>query len=123
MNPQRHYAPIIRQDQILSTIVTLVLITKFLCRWSACAVKLQMARLHLYVKVVLHAPTRQVLWRMRRQYRQMNNALDQAVGANFIPGSYIALNYQEGTLSRAEADTLAVLQTALEETKEGNHDH
>ena len=123
MNPQRHSTPYIRQDHIIASIVTLILIVKFLCRWSACAAKLQMARLHLYIKVALHAPTRQVLWRVRHQYRHTNNALDQAVGANYLPGSYIALNYQEGTLSRAEADTLAVLQTALEETKEGNHDH
>ncbi len=123
MNSQRHSAPTNRQDQIIASIVTLILIAKFLCRWSACAAKLYMARLQLYMKIVLHAPTRKVLWRMRHQYRQMNNALDQAEAANYLPGSYIALNYQEGTLSRAEADTLAVLQAALEETKESNHDH
>ena len=123
MNHQQNYAPVMRQDQVIAFIVTMILITKFLCRWSVCAVKLYLARLRLYGKVVFHAPTRKVLWRMRRQYRQMNNALDQPVGANYLPGSYVALNYQEGTLSRAEADTLAVLQAALEETKEGNHDH
>ena len=116
-----YHPPYARQGKALACIVTTILVLKFLLYWLACAMNLMLARLHLYVQVVCHAQTREIMMRLRLQYRRTPNPLDGETDTTYTPGSAIALLYQEGAISRAEADIFTVLRTL--KTPEEHHEH
>ncbi|MBA2678004.1 MAG: hypothetical protein H0U76_06375 [Ktedonobacteraceae bacterium] len=120
MNYHPPYA--LRQGKTLACIVTTILVLKFLGLWLICATKLLMSRIHLYVQVVCNAQKREIMFRLRLQYRRTPSPLDGETDTTYIPGSAIALLYQEGAISRAEADIFTVLHT-LKSTQEEHHEH